>query len=326
MPVRPVPGPVQPADVDLSVCVVSWNGGAGLIETLGRLPALAAPLSAETIVVDNASGDGTPARIARELPEVRLVRNARNLGFARACNQAAALARGRALLFLNADAEPRPGALPRLVEVLDARAEVAAVGPRLVDAAGRIEASAGPAPRLGGLLHRIRWLRWTGAFRRAHRRWRRATPPGEAAAVERLGGAALLVRRGAPPWDEGFPFGLEDVDLSRRLAAQGVLLHEPAACVTHLGSVSSRRNRTFVHTSYEVGYARYLRKHDPRAWAAPLYKLLVVLDWPLRLVLALATVLRRGGGGGDRADDARAELAALWAFGAEGGWLRLLRA
>ena len=297
------------------MCLVTRDGGEGLLATLAALPAAAAPLRCEAVVVDNASQDGTAERVAAACPGAIVIRNQRNLGFARGCNQAAAAAQSPLLLFLNDDAIPSPGSLAGLAAAL--RPGVSAVGPRLETAAGVPEQSAGPAPLLGGLLHRIRFLRWTGVFRAAHSAWRRAPLPTQRSAVERLGGAALLVRREAPTWDEGYPFGLEDVDLSRRLACSGSLLYCPDLVVIHAGGRASAKHQSFVLESYERGYARYLRLHDPRPWAASLYKLLVTLDGPGRLLAALWRARRARG---------RARLRAECAFYLGGGLLRFWRA
>jgi GT2 family glycosyltransferase len=76
----------------------------------------------EVIVVDNGSRDGTTAwlyELAAANPRVRLVMNPGNVGFARACNQGLALARGDILVLLNDDTLVPPGWLPRLMRPLD---------------------------------------------------------------------------------------------------------------------------------------------------------------------------------------------------------------
>jgi GT2 family glycosyltransferase len=278
------------------VCVVDFEGGEPLLQLLTSLRGRA-PLRVETIVVDNASRDETPVRVEIEHPEVRLIRNATNRGFAAANNQAAAVARGRHLLFLNNDTLPAPGALRALVRYLDEHRDVSAVGPVLVGADGRRQDAHGAAPTFWALLHRIRFLRWTGLFRAAYRAYRRSSPD-HTGPVARLGGAAVLVRRQAfeavGGWDEGYVFGLEDVDLSLRLAERGAVHVDAQVELLHTGGVSSARNPGFAYDGFERGYARHLAKHDPRPWVAPLWKLLVTLDQPLRLVeLLLRAALGR---------------------------------
>src|SRR5712692_11955949 len=87
--------------VDVSVCIVNWNCREVLRGCLQSLRSQPQDLRLEIFVVDNASADGAPAMVAREFPEVVLLRNADNVGFARANNRAARLASGRYLFFLN---------------------------------------------------------------------------------------------------------------------------------------------------------------------------------------------------------------------------------
>jgi GT2 family glycosyltransferase len=122
-------------------------------------------------------------------------------------------------------------------------------------------------------------------------------------------GAALLVRRTAlerSGWDAGFPFGLEDADLCARLGAVGTLRFAPQAALRHAGGAASAGNPSRVVRGYELGWVRYLAKHDPRRWVAPLLALGTALDLPLRALLlglrGLGLALRGRGG------DARAAL------------------
>src|SRR5688500_15768772 len=106
---------------DISILIVSWNTRDLLEACLGTLPAsVGDELAYETIVVDNASRDGS-----LELLEIRddisLIQNRENVGYAAAVNQAYARASGRLVLLLNSDIEFKPGALGALVAFLDAR-------------------------------------------------------------------------------------------------------------------------------------------------------------------------------------------------------------
>ena len=83
----------------------------------------------EVIAVDNASADGTVAALAR-YPGVRLVANAQNLGFGRACNEGAALARGELLVFLNPDVLATPTWLAVLSQRMAAHPDAAIITPQ----------------------------------------------------------------------------------------------------------------------------------------------------------------------------------------------------
>ena len=150
----------------------------------------------EVIVVDNASTDGAADLAAAGFPEIVLIRNAENLGFSRGNNQAAARARGRHLFFLNNDTWVPGGALAKLAAHADAHPEVAMIGPRLRDVAGRYQISYRRQPTLGALLHRTNLIGACGLFRGAYRNYRRQDfDPGVERRVETLMGAALFLRR-----------------------------------------------------------------------------------------------------------------------------------
>ena len=95
----------------------------------------------ELIVVDNASSDGTVEflREKEAAGKLRLISNPKNLGFAKACNQGARIARSGYLLFLNNDTEVQPGWLDPLIRILEADGQVAAVGGKLLFPDGTIQ-------------------------------------------------------------------------------------------------------------------------------------------------------------------------------------------
>ncbi len=208
----------------LSVLIVSWNSRAELARTL---PALLPELGEgdELIVVDNDSADGTPEAVAARAPAARLLRSGRNAGFAAACNEGAAQARGELLVILNPDAAPRPGFGAAIRRPWVEERGWAAWQALVAGGDGKTINSAGNPVHFTGIV-------WAGG----HGQPLAAAPPaGEVAA---LSGACLAIPRRS--WEEagGFPADFflyhEDVDLSLRLRlAGGALGIEPAAVVDH---------------------------------------------------------------------------------------------
>jgi GT2 family glycosyltransferase len=310
------------------VCVVNWNCKAELRRCLASLTSRRQGLRLEVIVVDNASTDGAADMVEREFPRARLIRNVDNVGFARGCNQAAAVARGRYLFFLNNDTVVPRDALARLVAFARANPEVGLVGPRLRDAAGRVQCSARQRPTVAALLHRLTLLRWTGLFRAAYRRYRgRGMDATTARPVEVLMGAALLmprrIYRAVGGWDERYTFGGEDIDLCARVARTHEVVYYPAVEVLHLGRTSSRKHTGYATANTLVGVARCLRQTGTAPAALAAYKLAFTLDLPLRAAALGARYLVSRLRGKERAvGRARQELLgmayfvrhALWAF------------
>ena len=272
---------------DLSILIVNWNGQAMLRRLLESILQTRKALSLEIIVVDNASRDGSAEMILREFPSVSLIRNAKNVGFARGNNQAASLATAPILLLLNNDTLVYPGALATMMDYLTEHPDVVAVGPKLVNGDGRPLRSSRNLPTLAALLNTIQFLRWTGLFRNPYRRYRNTQcDMKRGGPVAQLDAASLAIRRDAfercGGFDEGYEFGVEDVDLCARLSGQSALHYVPSAAIEHLGRISSRANRTMVDRAYFCGWARYLRKHHSAA-AALFYKAAVTIDLPVRI-------------------------------------------
>jgi N-acetylglucosaminyl-diphospho-decaprenol L-rhamnosyltransferase len=315
----PAPAPLLDRP-DVSVCIVNWNCRELLRRCLASLYARPQGVRFEVVVVDNASTDGAADMVAREFPQAVLVRNPENLGFSRGNNQAAVLARGRYLFFLNNDTELRPNTLREFVEFSDRHPGVGMVGPKLRGADGECQIAYRTRPTLGALLHRVALLRWTRLFRGSYYRYRRATfEPDGVRVVETLMGAAVFLPREvfeqSGRWDERYHFGGEDLDLSTQVGRRHQVVYFSRVEVLHYGRVSSRANVSFSAPNVAIGYVHYFRKAGAGRAALVTYKALVTIDTPVQIGVKLfeaACRLARG-----RRDKARKSLLAargLWHF------------
>jgi N-acetylglucosaminyl-diphospho-decaprenol L-rhamnosyltransferase len=272
---------------DLAILIVNWNGGEMLRDLLLSIDKNRGDLRLQTIVVDNASRDGSTAMLETDFPQVRLIRNFENLGFGRANNQAAKEADAPILLMLNNDTVMLPGAMQKLMDFLGRHSEVVAVGPKMLDGNGRPQTSGRNLPSLPAVLHSLHVTKWMGMSRRAYKQYRKTEhDPGCEGPVPQVDAACLAIRRSVfeecGGFDEGYEFGVEDVDLCVRLAKLGTIYYLPEAEVQHYGRVSSRANRFLANRGYFCGWARYLRKHHGRG-SAWFYKLATTLDMPVRM-------------------------------------------
>lgn len=190
----------------------------------------------EVILVDNGSTDASLLRVVAAYPTVRIIANGCNNGFAKACNQGLAAARGEYVLFLNNDAFLPVGALDRFAADFAVYPRVALIGGQLIGEDGSPQRSAGVAPT---------FLSEMGLFRRRQPDVSNAVQPVE---VETLVGACMAFRRdladGAGRMDEDFFFYFEETEWCVRLRRQGwKVMVDPSVRVTHLKGASTRAVR-----------------------------------------------------------------------------------
>src|ERR1700730_11640423 len=130
----------------VSIIVPSFNTRQVLLRTLIAVRAALVDTTAEVIVVDNASADGSAEAVADLFPEVRVIRNQVNRGFAGAVNQGLAEAAGAYWLLLNSDTEVLPGFLEALIRYVVAHPKVAVAAPRLLNSDGTDQGTARSFP------------------------------------------------------------------------------------------------------------------------------------------------------------------------------------
>jgi N-acetylglucosaminyl-diphospho-decaprenol L-rhamnosyltransferase len=258
----------------ISVIIVSYRTRELTLRGLAALRATNSAVPHEIILVDNASDDCSAAAVATSFPDVRVVRLADNVGFARAVNAGAALARGQWLMLMNPDTEPVGDVLSAFVEFALANASHQVYAGRTLDAEGADDGrSCFALPTMWGLFCFATGL--STAFRRS--RW---FNPDELPGVDRSTAAlipaasgclllldrALFTRLGGFAEDY-FMYG-EDADLCARAAEDGarpVLV--PAAQVIHVnGASSTTENKVIMLFRGKCTYLR-LRWSRPRAFA-----------------------------------------------------------
>ncbi len=262
-------------EADLSVIIVSFNTRDLLRDCLQTLFRHGVGLRLQTIVVDNASEDGSADMVAAEFPEVILIRSSANLGFGPANNRGLERATGRYVVLLNSDAFIDEDTLRHSLERMDAEPDVGLAGGRLVGREGEWQPSARRFPSLLNELLTISGLsaRWPGSrfFGRVDRTW---ADPLEPADVDWVPGAYSIIRRSVleqiGAFDERFFLYFEEVDLCQRIKAAGYrIVYWPEIRVVHIGGESSRtiKRLTFSGSGSQLtlwrmrSQALYYRKH-----------------------------------------------------------------
>lgn len=293
--------PAAPSpSLDLAIVIVSYNVRDLLRRCLRSIDAALAGsmLRCGTIVVDNASRDGSAAMVRAEFPQVQLIALDANLGFAggnnvglRGIGEQGSGVRSHgagpaAVLLLNPDTEVVEDALEQLTGYLAAHPEVAVVGPQLRYGDGTPQSSRRRFPTIGTLFWESTLLElwWPGnPWARRYRCQDRAAL--EPQVVDWLVGAALLVRWAAIEraglLDEGFFMYSEELEWQARLGRYGQIVYLPAALIVHHEGKSSEQNLARRHINFNRSKLRYAGRRWGW-WVA----------WPLRAFLLVSYLLQ----------------------------------
>ena len=251
----------------VSVIIVSWNASDYLLRCLQSLSRDVCRFPVEIIVVDNASSDGSVERVEELFPEVRLIRNSENLGFARASNLGVAVSRGRYLCFINSDVEVRNDCVTRLVTFCEGNPEVGMVGPGIIGRDGRPQTSCRTFPTLWNTACRAfaldKCFPHVPVFDVCPRS---RLPPEAPRTVDVLSGCFWLVRKDAlgtvGMLDESFFMYGEDVDWCKRFRTAGwKIVFFPGAEAIHHGGASSANAPLRFYIEKQKADLRYWAKH-----------------------------------------------------------------
>lgn len=261
------------------VIVLSWNGAADTLACLASLAKVGSP-AFTTLLVDNASTDGTVNLVRRAFPQVEILELPRNLGFAGGNNAGFRSLRGRgfdSVVFLNNDTVVDPGFLQPLLDELQ-KAWVGIAAPKILymDDPGRIWFAGGVLESATGLIEH------TGIRQPDGPRFDTPEP------VWYATGCCLAMRcrdfEAVGCFDERFRMYGEDVDLAVKIRKRGlVIMYQPASRIWHRVSASTGGEMNLGKQLRKSGAAMRLFAKHGMFGGLVLYPLLL----PFRSVLAL---------------------------------------
>jgi len=221
----------------LSIIIISWNTRTLLRACLSSIFRHPPPFAFEVIIVDNASSDGSPNLVRAEFPEVRLVENQANLGFATAGNQGAGSAAGRYLLFLNSDTCVHAATLSGAVSYMNRYPQTGIMGCRTLNPDGSLQGSAMAFPTALRIFANVsglsRFFKLSRLRNQLHLR-----------GYDYVQGSFLIIAKSVfdhcDGFDERFFLYGEDVDLCLRVREAGLRIgYETGISITHHGGGSS---------------------------------------------------------------------------------------
>jgi len=285
---------------NISVIIVNYNAGLELVSCVQSL-AFVHDVK-EIIVVDNASHDESIHQLSVHFPQknkLTVLHNAKNLGFAVACNQGSKIAVGDFLLYLNPDCVVTPETIPALLQCLQNDHQVGMGGGLILNHDGSEQRGCRrvvPTP-WKSLVNSLGLQTLSRLNRRMFSDFRldREPIPEHMVEVDAISGACMLVSRVAladvGPLDEGYFLHCEDLDWCMRFRQRGwkIMFVSQARLYHNKGTCSSSRP-VFVEWSKHKGMVRFFRKFGADHYPFPLSSLIWLGIW-LRFGLSLVKIL-----------------------------------
>jgi GT2 family glycosyltransferase len=272
----------------LSIIIVSWNVREKLRQNLAALFSSRTGLQFDVWVVDNASADRTAEMVRSEFPQVRLIANDRNLGFAKANNLAIKRAEGEFILLLNPDMRVQEDTLDKMVGWFKQHPQAAVAGCKLTDEQGNIVPHVRRFPSLADQLAIVLKLPHLcpGILDRYLAKDFNYDLPGK---VDSIRGSFFLMRRTdnqLPLLDERYFVWFEEVDYCRTARSKGLeVWYSPVAtCIDYVGGSFSQVKRGTTQKYFQDSMLQYFLKWHPR-WQ---YRLLSAAWHLSKLIIFIA--------------------------------------
>jgi GT2 family glycosyltransferase len=273
---------------DVSVIIVSWNAKAHLVGCLRSLLEDHSSYSQEIIVIDNASTDGSPETVGKEFPQVKLIRNKENLGFAKANNIGIRTSTGRYVCLINSDVIVLEGCVVKMMEFMDKNSSAGLSGPRTLNPDRSLQHSCFRFPSIrNNLCHALGLNKLFPRSPFFSEPIMKYWPHNCERRVDALNGCFWMVRREALDkvglLDEGFFFYGEDIDWCKRFHNVGWdVMFYPGAEAIHFGGASSKNAPIRFYLEMQKADLQYWRKHNGRSGQI-IYWMIILLRHLVRL-------------------------------------------
>lgn len=297
------------SSVRLSIVIVNWNTKELLRQCIESICQSQNRDDIEIIVVDNASTDASAEMVRHTFPQVKLIQNRSNLGFAAANNQALQICSGELILLLNSDTQVLNGALDKCMDYMKLHDKVGALGCKVLNPDGTFQSTCFRFERLRDLVYFhclgfsiwISWLRRLGfkTLNYPSRYWGRVFTAEKQ--VDVVAGCFLLTRRSVIDavgcLDEAFFFYGEEEEWCFRVRRAGwAIIYFPFAEIIHIHGASSKM--LSMSLSLAGAKARLLVLEKTRgfltAWLGNLIMTLGMLPrFPLWIIADLPTSRRQ---------------------------------
>lgn len=270
----------------LSIIIVSWNVRAKLENNLKALFKSEASFDFEVFVVDNDSNDKTAEMVKTDFPQVKLIANQENFGFAKANNQAIRQARGEHILLLNPDMLVQADTLEKIVNWFDQNPQAMVASCKLSDEQGNLIRHVRRFPKLADQLAIT--LKLPHIFPKILNHYLAIDfDYSVASKVDSVRGSFFLMRRPKdklPLLDERYFIWFEEVDYCRQISEEGMeVWYAPVAtCVDFIGASFKQVKRGKTQNYFQDSMLKYFDKWHP-AWQY----LVLKAAWPIGKTLAL---------------------------------------
>lgn len=266
--------------MDINIVIVNFNTKELLAGCLDSVANQDKALLAKTVVVDNASTDGSAAFVQKVYPQVNLIANQNNQGFSKAANKGLKEAKSEFVLVLNSDTILHNRSIESMVDFMNGCPQAGAVGPLLLNPDGSNQPSGRVFPSfLDASMHAFLGIiapenRFTRRYKQLD--WDRKSKK----EVDWISGAAICLRRAAVAdigfFDERYFMYVEDMDLCYRLWENGwkVFLLPEAKVTHHIGQSSKQISKQMLKEFQKSIYLFFLKQntHSWKRFLAPLVK------------------------------------------------------
>lgn len=276
--------------MNLSVITVTWNAKDNILEQIKSVRSGCQNISYEQLIVDNGSTDETPDLVAKEFPDIKIIRNAGNMGFGYANNQAAKLATGEFLLFLNPDMRVSAGSLDKMVGWMREHIDVGIASCKLMDSKGEVNAAALPR-RLPGILDQMAVvLKIPHIFPKVLNRYLYSGFDAEREQeVDSVRGSFMMMHREIYDrlgwaFDPRYYIWFEDVDTCREAKRLGFKVsYTPIInCVDYVGQSFKKQNTLWKQKQFTKSMLQYFQKWEPWykwVWIATVRPIGIFITW-----------------------------------------------